>query len=239
MKKVTCNLAMMLAVVFSALAFYSCNGDDDATDVLAITTINLVQGGPDFYLTLDNGQTMLPTDIKGDVAETYADGQRAFAVFSQLEEPVNGYDFNICLKSVTPIPTREAIVATADEQPDATWGNDPINITYMWMTSDCRYLTIEYQYYGIEDMTNGAAFSLVLPDSGDDSSSTLPVGDALLLEFRHKNEGAASPRLQEGYVSFKLDKLFPFMYSEGELCVRVNSIYHGYEYHELSYSMPD
>ena len=233
------TLALCLSLASTALLFHSCDDDDDEGDSLVIATINRMGLSTDFYFTLDNGQTLYPTRIDGGINNTYTDGQRAFIIFSLIDEEVTGYDHNIHLKSVTLIPTRPVIQATGSESPESTWGNSPINVTYMWMSSDCKYLTLEYQYYGNAASSAGESFNLVLPADDDDPSTNPVPSDVLYLEFRHKNEGSASPRLQEGYVSFNLNDIYPLMAGKNTLRISVNTIYNGNKTYDVAYTMPE
>lgn len=76
------------------------------------------------------------------------EGQRAFVIFNELEEPVNGYDLNIQVKDINPILTKDIVTMGEDDNDEEKIGDDKINTTYMWINKDNKYLTIEFQYYG-------------------------------------------------------------------------------------------
>ena len=87
---------------------YSCKEDDTPTDSLVISTINNLPDNDGFYFTLDNGKTMFPSEIKAD-NKIYESGQRAFVIFNQLDQPINGYDYNVQVKQILEILTKDII----------------------------------------------------------------------------------------------------------------------------------
>lgn len=89
----------------------SCLDDDDSSsDSLVISTINLISpDSKDFYFTLDDGKTMFPSNGNGWISDKNKDGQRAFVIFKELEEPVKGYDYNIQVREIKEILTKEIV----------------------------------------------------------------------------------------------------------------------------------
>lgn len=89
-------IAFIIAVMTTMPIFQSCLDDDSPSDSLVISTINLISpDSKDFYFTLDDGKTMFPSNGNGWISDKSKDGQRAFVIFKELEEPVKGYDYNI------------------------------------------------------------------------------------------------------------------------------------------------
>ena len=91
---------------------------------------------------------MYPSNAQGWSNKDWVEGQRAFVIFNELEEPVNGYDLNIQVRGINPILTKDIITMGEDDNDEEKVGDDKINTTYMWINKDNKYLTIEFQYYG-------------------------------------------------------------------------------------------
>ena len=85
-------IAFFIAVMTTMPILQSCLDDDSSSDSLVIGTINLISpDSKDFYFTLDDGKTMFPSNGNGWISDKNKDGQRAFVIFKELEEPVKGY----------------------------------------------------------------------------------------------------------------------------------------------------
>ena len=142
-------IAFFIAVMTTMPILQSCLDDDSSSDSLVIGTINLISpDSKDFYFTLDDGKTMFPSNGNGWISDKNKDGQRAFVIFKELEEPVKGYDYNIQVREIKEILTKEIVTMGEGENTEEKIGDDKINSTYMWITQDKKYLTIEFQYYG-------------------------------------------------------------------------------------------
>ena len=143
-------IAFIFAIMTTMPILQSCLDDDDnSSDLLAISTINMIsQDSKEFYFTLDDGKKMYPSNSQGWNNEDWVEGQRAFVIFNELEEPVNGYDLNIQVKGINPILTKDIVTMGEDDNDEEKIGDDKINTTYMWINKDNKYLTIEFQYYG-------------------------------------------------------------------------------------------
>ena len=90
--------------------------DDNPSDLLVVSTINMIsQDSKEFYFTLDDGKKMYPSNSQGWNNEDWVEGQRAFVIFNELEEPVNGYDLNIQVRGINPILTKDIITMGEDD----------------------------------------------------------------------------------------------------------------------------
>ena len=164
--------------------------------------------------------------------------QRAFVIFNELEEPVNGYDLNIQVRGINPILTKDIITMGEDDNDEEKVGDDKINTTYMWINKDNKYLTIEFQYYGTHSEDKKHFLNLVINDK-EESAPTADEDSAedeyINLEFRHNSEGDYPQSLGEGYVSFKLDKIKDRMEGKKGLRIRVNTLYGGPKTYEVKF----
>ncbi|WP_077154765.1 NigD1/NigD2 family lipoprotein [Bacteroides bouchesdurhonensis] len=228
-------IVFIFAVVTAIPFLQSCQDDDDTpTNLLAIGTINTIQDNKDLYFTLDDGKTMFPSNPQEMGAKEYEDGQRAFIIFNKLDEPVNGYDYNIQVKRIQEILTKEIITIDEDGNTEEKIGDNNINATYMWITQDNKYLTIEFQYYGTHTEDKKHFLNLVINPS-DERPTADSENDYINLEFRHNNEDDYPEHLGEGYVSFKLDKIKDQIEGKKGLRIRVNTIYNGIRYYEVKF----
>ena len=228
-------IVFLFAVIGTIPFLASCQDDDDTpNDLLVIGTINAIQESKDFYFTLDNGKTMFPSNPQALGNKEYENGQRAFVIFNKLDEPVHGYDYNVQIKRIQEILTKEIITMDGYENTEEKVGDNHINATYMWITQDHKYLTIEFQYYGTHQNDKKHYLNLVINPS-DTESTTDGNNDYIDLEFRHNHEGDYPERLGEGYVSFKLDKIKEQIEGKKGLRIRVNTIYSGVKFYEVEF----
>ena len=225
------TFTIFIGLLVLAWTCQSCKKDDDAPqDLLTISTININPTSNELFFTLDNGETMYPVDM-GGITETFSDGQRAFVIFERTDEPVGGYTYSIRVKQIQKIQTKEPVLTEPDKLPEGLLGNDKINVTYLWLTSDKRYLTVEYQIYG--DLNGGKEPTLDLllsPKQEGDSNA-----DYLDLELHYKQSGTPSDNLEEGYVSFRLDNIKEQLNEKKGVRVKVKTIYENYKWIKVKF----
>ena len=88
-------------------------------------------------------------------------------------------------------------------------GDDKINSTYMWITQDKKYLTIEFQYYGTHSEDKKHFLNLVINNKDAEPAADDANDEYINLEFRHNDEGDTADRLGEGiylsnWIRFKI-----------------------------------
>lgn len=231
-------IAFIFAIMTAMPVFQSCLDDDSPSDLLVVSTINMIsQDSKDFYFTLDDGKKMYPSNGQGWPGTDFVDGQRAFVIFSELEEPVNGYDYNIQVKQIKEILTKDIVTMGEEENTEENIGDDKINTTYMWINKDKKYLTIEFQYYGTNSEDKKHFLNLVVnnPVSASTANEKGEEDEYIDLEFRHNRKGDYPQSLGEGYVSFKLDKIKEQMEGKKGLRIRVNTLYNGIKTYEVKF----
>lgn len=238
-------IALFFATMATMPMLQSCLDDDNGpNEALVISTINKISpDSKEFYFTLDNGKKMRPDNVQGWSGKDYEDGQRAFVIFNELEQPVEGYDYNILVRQIREVLTKD-IVTMGGENTEEKIGDDKINITYMWISSDRKYLTIEFQYYGTHSEDKKHFLNLVINDAQssptaegeeDTNGGTDSDDDFINLEFRHNSEGDSPVHLGEGYVSFKLDEIKDRMEGKKGLRIRVNTIHNDIQTKEVKF----
>lgn len=234
-------IGFIFATITAMSIFQSCLDDDDRpSDLLVISTINRIsEDNKEFYFTLDNGKTMFPNNAQGWAGEAYEDGQRAFVIFNELEQPVNGYDYNIQVRQINKVLTKDIVTMDDNENTEEKIGDDKINATYMWISKDKKYLTIEYQYYGTHSTDKKHFLNLVINNKEGVTTENGENDDNeyINLEFRHNSKGDSpdSGYLNEGYVSFKLDKIKEQMEGKKGLAIRVKTLYDGKKDYEVPF----
>lgn len=107
--------------------------------------------------------------------EKFENGQRAFVIFNELEQPVNGYDYNIQVRDITKVLTKEIVTMDDEENTEEKIGDDKINATYMWISKDKKYLTIEFQYYGTHSEDKKHFLNLVINNKEADSAAETKI----------------------------------------------------------------
>lgn len=231
-------IAFILAILTTMPLLQSClNDDDSSSDSLVISTINKISpDSKDFYFTLDDGKTMFPSNTLGMGSQNYVEGQRAFVVFNELDQPVAGYDYNIEVKRIKEILTKDIVTLGEGENTEEKIGDDKINATYMWITQDNKYLTIEFQYLGTHVDENKHFLNLVVNHKESESTTDADTNDYIDLEFRHNSEGDSPDHLGEGYVSFNLNEIKEQLEGKKGLRIRVNSIYAGEKFYKVDFS---
>lgn len=232
-------IAFIFAIMTTMPIFQSCLDDDNnPSDLFVISTINMIsQDSKDFYFTLDDGKKMYPSNGQGWNGSDFVEGQRAFVTFNELEEPVGGYDYNVQVKQINKILTKDIVTMDDEENTEEKIGDDKINATYMWINKDKKYLTIEFQYYGTHNEDKKHFLNLVInnPVPAPTADEEDVEDEYINLEFRHNSEGDYPQTLGEGYVSFKLDEIKNQMEGKKGLRIRVNTLYGGVKTYEVKF----
>lgn len=241
MKRKSTLTIPVLFVFIMTMAILSCDNDDSSdeaydsqNELFVISTINTFPDKTNFYFTLDNGKTMFPGDKQEIDNKKYEDGQRAFVVFNMLKTPAEGYDYNIRVKQIREIPTKETLLIDKDGVIEEI-GDAPVNATYMWITQDKKYLTVEYQYYNSQNSNEAHSLNLVTFSGANASPQVNENDEYMYLEFRHKAHQKNSDLLEEGYVSFKLENIKDLLEGKKGLRIRVNTIYEGPRFYNIDF----
>ena len=131
-------IAFIFAIMTTMPILQSCLDDDDnPSDLLVVSTINMIsQDSKEFYFTLDDGKKMYTSNAQGWSNKDWVEGQRAFVIFNELEEPVNGYDLNIQVRGINPILTKDIITMGEDDNFFEDAATNEIYTTYMWINKD-------------------------------------------------------------------------------------------------------
>ena len=204
-------ITLTLAIIITLPMLQSCLDDNDhQSRSLVISTINQIsEDSKEFYFTLDNGKTMFPSNSQAWGGEKFENGQRAFVIFNELEQPVNGYDYNIQVRDITKVLTKEIVTMDDEENTEEKIGDDKKHFLNLVINNKEADSAAENE------------------DNTDD--------EYINLEFRHNSERDSPDHLGEGYVSFKLDKIEEQIEGKKGLNIRVRTLYDGIKNYKVQF----
>jgi hypothetical protein len=221
MKKFKTSFLFLILTLISVPFFQSCLDDND-NYYLAIATFRTTESN-DHYFTLNDGEKMHPQQTSFGKLEN---GQRVYVYFDILDEKIDGYKYNIDVKGIEKILTKELFVMN-EESVDSI-GDDKINITGIWFGDD--YLNINFQFLGTRNPTKLHMVNLVRNDIKEANEEEEGY---INLEFRHNAFDDYQAVVLNGIVSFK----GPFT-KEGMkgLKVRYNSLHDGIKHVKIDFT---
>lgn len=209
-----------LVVCMALMSLTSCL-KDDAYDIdglmFAIGDIHII-GGNDYYFELDEGSTLYPGDTTDIHQYPLKEGQRAFVYFTLLDEPRPGYDYNVSLKHIENILTKD-ICRMTPSMADSI-GDDRIDVDDIWLSS--HYLNIVYKFYHSNNPDKPHMLNLVVNEA-----DTVADDRYVRLEFRHNAYNDMPLQGGTGIVSFRLDSIRPLLEGHEGLRIRVRTLYEG------------
>lgn len=221
MKKQKMTFVALMILFLTIPMLQSCldDWDNDYDTLFAIGTVKVIEG-KDYYFALDEGSKLYPGDTTYVRNYALVDGQRVFVYFSELKEPVTGYDYNAQIKHIENILTKDIYFMPAEKNDSI--GDDRINATDFWITDD--YLNIKYQFYHSNDTEKKHMLNLVVNEA---STGEGDKADYVNLELRHNAFNDNQISLGTGLVSFKLDNIADLLAGKKGLNIRVKSLYDG------------
>ncbi len=241
MKKLRLITLIMMLPLLPVL--HSCLDDNDEEErYFSVNTVKVPDetNNKDFYFLQDDGTKMFPGNAQYLHNYEAKEGQRAFVIYTKLDEPVQGYDSNIEVWNIVDILTKDIVNLTPENEEEI--GDDAINVPYMWVAQG--YLTIEFQYYGTHREDKKHFLNLVINELPEETPAAAPPAEGenddeyVYLEFRHNSEGDSPALLGEGYVSFKLDKIAPKLEGKKGLKIRVKTLYDGVQVQTIDFDSP-
>ncbi len=192
-------LTVLVLTIVSAMAFVSCDDDDDRVWYYpsypnALVTVKPVAGNA-FFLQLDDSTTLYPTNM---TTSPYGDKEvRALVNFTEVKPVNEDYTKSVVINWIDSILTKPA-VPYPGEGNDGKYGNDPIEIVRDWVNiAEDGYLTLRFRTrWG----NNGVAHFVNL------LTGTNP-NDPYEVEFRHNAFGDVNGMAGDALVAFKLTGL--------------------------------
>ena len=226
MKKLNISFMALVLLLLSMPALQSCldnDWDNKYPSLFAIGTVKVIEGN-DYYFALDEGSKLYPGDTAALHNYAIVDGQRAFVYFDELNEKIEGYEYNAQIKHIENILTKDIYFMPADKADSI--GDDRVNVIEpLWITGN--YLNIKFQIYNSNNPDKKHMLNLVV-NEGSTGENDKP--DYVNLEFRHNSKGDEPVTLGTGLASFKLDNIAELSKGKKGLNIRVKSIYDGEKY---------
>lgn len=197
MKKIRYSLIIVISLI-AIFTFNSCNDEGYSLGNyrLDIATVNSI--GSDsgtFYLTLDNGSTLLP--VASDSYYKPQFNKRVIVNYTLLSDQMGEYDHAIKINAIQDILTKEVIDLTSENEKEI--GDDPIKILDLW-TGD-HFLNIHFGYN-----TGGEKIHTVnlVRNKLDKITTTTTPNGAVVLEFRHNANNDPQKYGAKNYAAFDL-----------------------------------
>ena len=192
MKKAKNNIFIGILFITLTAFFSSCNNDDSYISEkrwVALATVKPLADSTSYYLTLDNGTTLLPIAMGN---YTPKNGQRVFLNFTYLADSETNYDYAIKINGIANILTKSVESISTPEDEDA-FGDDPIKVYSVWIGDG--YLNFHFAFKG-QNKTH--RISLVY-------DSRIDYGDNMIhLLLKHNAYDDNPYHNNEGYVAFDI-----------------------------------
>lgn len=192
MRIIRYNLILVISLITLTM-FNACTSDDGYTldnyklDLATVKKIDSDSGT--YYLTLDNGNTLLP--IASDPYYEPKYDKRVVINYTLLSDEINTYDHAVKINAIQDILTKQIVELTPDNAEEI--GNDYIKILDLW-TGD-HFLNIHIGY----NMGGEKLHSINLVKNG----STTKDG-SIVLELRHNTNGDPEKYGTKSYAAFDL-----------------------------------
>ena len=190
---------LFVGAIVCTIGLQSCLDDDDnnAYYLRYPNALVTVKGAADdaFFLQLDDKTTLLPTNVK---TSPFGDKEvRALVNYSEVNEPSGDYTKAVHINWIDSILTKP-IAPDLDEENDAVYGTDPVEIVNDWVTiAEDGYLTLRFRTQQGDYQTKHFV-NLLLSENPENPYE---------VEFRHNAKGDIYGRYADGLVAFKLDAL--------------------------------
>lgn len=182
MSKTNSNFIAILSII-AMLFFNSCSDDDKVSTgfYTMLATVNPIND-TEYYLVLDNGETLYPSTMAG---YTPKENQRVYVDFTLLPNTNTDYNYYARINLIRNITTKN--VAEINNSADLTqMGNDPVSLKSLWFGDD--YLNLRFI---IKMDTKSHLINLVRNNMAD-----YPSDGKVHLELRHN--AYDDPAYQEG-----------------------------------------
>lgn len=195
MKTIRYSLIVVISLI-AIFTFNSCNDDGYSLGNyrLDIATVNVIDNESEsFFLTLDNGTTLLP--VASDAYYKPRFDKRVILNYTLLSDQMGGYDHAIKINAIQDILTKDIIDLTSENEKEI--GNDPIKILDLW-TGD-HFLNIHFGY----NTAGEKAHAINLVRNKIEQTPT-PSNETIELEFRHNANGDPQKYGAKNYAAFDL-----------------------------------
>lgn len=207
------KLTGLLAALMGVFFLQSCDDSDSEPTYASLVTAVVPEGGKVSFKT-DNKKTLHVGESNLGALDI-KDGDRAIIRFSYLKETVEGYNYNIKLRGLSAILTKDIKDLTEDNKDEI--GNDKLLLLKDNSSLVEGYFNAQIRFpLGEESAKVNLVVNKITPV--DDDQYTV-------LELRLNNNGVTtSNNYGGGVVCFKLGDLDPVNTGKKGIKIRVNTI---------------
>lgn len=183
--------------VMIALFLNSCNLDNNGYSLgdvwYSLATVNPLDNGRIYSLTLDDGKTLWPAATRAPYYKPKAN-QRAFVYYTILSDSFQGYNHAVQIHDIRNILTKPFVDQFNPDSLDVRYGKDPLKIMDMWMGDGYLNVQFGFNYGG----TKVHYINLIHRPKGD---------NPYVFELRHHAYGDPQRYGRKGLAAFDLSKL--------------------------------
>lgn len=224
---------ILLLAGFAAM-LSSCNDDKgDYPGYSLITSIHTLDDG-DFYFQRDNGETLYPGDkSRMPYFKPDAEQKRAIVWFNLLDEPKQGYDYNIALYGVDYIYAGTSKVVDTQEELDQLANNPTSFMTdYLSFSNLTREWLTLYVGYPVTDNSKHS-FTLIVNNVEEPEQTNEGYLD---VELRHNADGDIHGYTYWYYISLDVTPLADLLKDKKGITLRILTQENGTKY--LKFDLP-
>ena len=228
MKKLNLCLIGMLLIAMPILQSCDDDGYSLGDFVVRMATVRVISGY-DYYLEIDNGETLYPA--ASDVSwYKPTSGQRVVANYTLLSDNYGGYDHAVKVNFLSNVLTKTVEDLTRENE--AEIGNDPVDILENGMWIGGKYLNVDFRF----DIPTQYRHRVSLVKN---TLVEWPNDGYIHLEYRYNNQDDLSGNWRRSMVSFYLgDYISETAMKEYKgIKVKINSSVNGER--ELTYDFAD
>lgn len=222
------KIGFILLAAVAAISLSSCNETDngDYANSSAFALVKVIAGN-DYYLLLDNGKTVFPSDKTRVGAYEAKDNQRVITYLNLLDTKVDGYDYSAAIYLIQNIYSNAARII--DQQADLNLlGKDKVDVIVqpnVQPIANRKYLMLPVAYYVNNNSKH--KFDLIINKVEEPGTK---FEDYLSVELRHNADGETQGGVGQYWISFDLAALQAEMVGMKGLTLRVESINSGTRY---------
>lgn len=195
---------LIVAAFLFAILVVGCKQEEDIT---YYTTLGILQKTEDSTIIEADNDTRLLVENSSSLPATVKDNDRVFLYFSFNDGTLPaGIDHLVDIYSIEKVPVKPVFELTYDTNDSI--GNDPVNISDLWMAKD--FMNLSFLFYG---GTKTHLINLIrYPE--------LTSSDTISMEIRHNDQDDNGVTYLSGFMSFDLTSLQVEGKDSVTLCVK-------------------
>lgn len=218
------KIGFILLAALAAISLSSCNEKDngDYPQNSAFASVKVITGN-DYYLLLDDGKTVFPSDKTRVGAYEAKDNQRVITYFNLLDTKIDGFDYNAAMYLIQNIYSNTARII--DQQADLDLlGKDKVDLIAQPIANR-KHLMLPVAYHVNNNSKH--KFDLIINKIEEPGTK---FEDYLSVELRHNADGETQGGIGQYWVSFDLTALQEEMVDMKGFTLRIESMNSGTKY---------